>query len=669
MRFLVVPLLITLLILMGCAPQTQLTVKLASPAHGSEVTSLAPMLIWGGGDTTATYRLLVAADSNFQNLVIDASNLGEPRYTIPSRKLLSDKTYYWKVIASKGNVTSDWSSSWSFKTPAAPTPSHGGKIRVSATVDGVPWSGAVNYSITGPFSDTDNSLPWNFDGVPAGTYTITYNYGAPAGKALANVSPSPTQNLPDGGVISFVLNFYTQSTSQIAINATLNGTPWSGPINYSISGPFNDTETLVPQTLNSLPTGNYTLVYNYGGPAGAALSNITPATVQTLTSGGSLVYTLNFSTSPVSNLSVTASLNGAPWSGPIRYSLSGRVSISRTDVPFQLNNAPAGTYQIVYEGGGPQGATLGGITPAQTITLTSGISGGFVLNFYTQPVSGNIVVSATLNGSPWSGGVNYFISGPLQNSDNTVPRTYTSIPAGTYTLTYSGGGPAGAMLASITPSPSQRLDGGRTIAFTMNFITQPGSGTINVNALLDGQPWRVAIGSGSINYTLIGPKHDSSTTVPQTFSNMPAGPYTLNYNGGGPIGATLTSITPSPSQNLSSGGAITFTLNFTGQPKGTVIVNATLNGQPWSGQVGYIVQGPYVESGSSTPRNFTGAPAGSYSVQYRSGGPPQSIFEGVTPSTQILPAGGTITFTIMFKFQGLPPQPPAPGPLPGPLVK
>jgi hypothetical protein len=244
-----------------------------------------------------------------------------------------------------------------------------------------------------------------------------------------------------------------------------------------------------------------------------------------------------------------------------------------------------------------------------------------------------------------------------------VPRSYTSVPTGNYTLTFMGGGPAGATLTNITPSPAQSLASGRSIGFNLNFSSQPSTGTISVSAMVDGKPWVTQPGSGSISYTLTGPSSDSGDTIPGTFSNKPAGLYTLNYNSGGPIGATLTNISPSPTQNLASGGSIQYVLQFTGQPKGQVTVNATLDGQPWNGSVGYVLQGPYVESGDSTPRSFANAPQGTYSVQYSGGGPPQSTFVGVSPQSQVLPPGGSITFTIMFHFQsGV-----TPGPMPGPV--
>ena len=643
--------------------QPALTVSLASPADGSSVLSLTPTLMWGGGSGAATYRLMVAKDSGFQNLVIDVNNIRGVSYTIPQGKLSGDTWYFWKVLARQGNQMSNWTASWSFHTPSGVSPASTGNVRVSAALDGAPWSGTVNYSISGAFSDTDNSVPWNFTSVPTGTYTVTYNYGGPDNASLVSITPEPSLELAAGDTAHFTLNFQSQSSSSIKVAATLNGAPWSGSVSYSLTGPFKDADVVVPKTLSNLPSGTYTLTYNSGGPSGAVLSSISPSPTQALSPGSSVVYTLNFSTVSVSNLSVTALYNGVAWAGPVLYSLSGPINNNYTSVPLQLNNASPGTYYINYKGGGPPGATLGSIAPGQSLVLSSGSSAGFILNYYAQQQTGNVVVNATLNGSPWSGRAGYMLSGPFQSNDNQVPRTYNSVPAGNYNLTYKSGGPAGAVLTSITPAPTQSLGTGRTITFNLNFTAQPSTGTIEVSAMVDGKPWSTQPGSGPISYTITGPAADSGSTIPGMFSGMPAGRYTLNYNSGGPIGATLTGISPSPTQKLAPGGSIQYTLQFTGQPKGNVTVEVTLDGQPWSGSVGYVLQGPYVESGSSAPRNFANAPQGSYSVQYRAGGPPQSSFVGVSPPSQMLPAGGSITFTLEFHFEGGL----KPGPMPGPL--
>jgi hypothetical protein len=85
----------------------------------------------------------------------------------------------------------------------------------------------------------------------------------------------------------------------IEIQATLNGQPWSGPVNYRLTGPQTVDGTSVPATFSNIPTGSYTLSLLSGGPRGAALTSITPSATQTLSAGGTITFTLNFSvTSP-----------------------------------------------------------------------------------------------------------------------------------------------------------------------------------------------------------------------------------------------------------------------------------------------------------------------------------------------------------------------------------
>jgi len=120
----------------------------------------------------------------------------------------------------------------------------------------------------------------------------------------------------------------------------------------------------------------------------------------------------------------------------------------------------------------------------------------------------------------------------------------------------------------------------------------------------------------------------------------------------------LTGISPSPNQTLRAGGAITYTLSFSSQQKGTVNVNATIDGEPWKGGLNYVLYGPYVESGSRVPRSFDNSPPGEYSVEYTDGGPPQSRFLKVVSSSLYLPPGGKINFTIEFEFiSGILPEP------------
>ena len=639
-RILAICLVVGLVTLLGCAPPV--TVTLQSPANGSTVASLSPILAWTCSESGASFRIQVASDGNFQNLVIDLSNLGAPSYTVPSGKLSEGQAYYWRVSATKGGQTSDWSTYWSFSTPP-PT----GIIYVNATLDDSTWSGVVNYVVTGPKDSSGSSAPATFSSLPAGTYTISYSFGSPPGATLVSITPSPTQTLSSGASMTFTLNFHTEATSTIYVNATLDGSRWSGKLSYTITGPYTDSSSTVPDTFSNLPRGTYTISYTSRGPSDATLVSITPSPTQTLSSGGSITFTLNFQTQATSTIYVNANLDGSTWSGFVSYTLSGPQDASGSSVPTTFSNLLPGTYRLGYSSGGPIGATLVSITPSEKRTVSAGGSTSFTMNFSTQP-TGTIYVNAFLDGSPWLGEVYYSLSGPYSDAKSYVPGSFTNCPTGTYTLSYSRGGPAGAVLSSITPSPRQSLPPGGSITFTLNFYTQA-TGTIYVSATLDGSPWQTAIGSGTISYAIHGPTSDSSSTVPDSFSDLPPGSYTLSYSSGGPVGATLTNITPSARQNLPAGGSITFTLNFRSQPTGTVYVSATMNGSPWSGSVSYTLVGPYVDSRSSVPATFTNCPLGGYTLSYSSGGPAGSELYSITPSpTQNLSAGGTLDFTMNF---------------------
>jgi hypothetical protein len=100
-----------------------------------------------------------------------------------------------------------------------------GTIDVKATLDGVAWTGAVNYTLTSTSglqtsgTSVDNSVIVN-----AGTWTCAYVSGGPAGTSFANITPSATQSLTAAGTITFTLNFMTPVTP---LNASTTFKSWT----------------------------------------------------------------------------------------------------------------------------------------------------------------------------------------------------------------------------------------------------------------------------------------------------------------------------------------------------------------------------------------------------------------------------------------------------------
>ena len=85
------------------------------------------------------------------------------------------------------------------------------------------------------------------------------------------------------------------------------------------------------------------------------------------------------------------------------------------------------------------------------------------------------------------------------------------------------------------------------------------TGTVIVNATLNGEPW-----SGYIGANVDGPGGAglSIAVVPYTLPSQPVGTWTVTYVGGGPSGGGMPTINPAPTQTLVPGGTITFTLAF-----------------------------------------------------------------------------------------------------------
>ncbi|MCD6568209.1 MAG: hypothetical protein J7K94_05710 [Dehalococcoidia bacterium] len=543
---------LTLLSFAGCTPSSSPQVALQSPANGSSASSLTPILAWNCNEPNVSFRIQVASDSNFQNLVIDQSALPSPSYAIPPSRLSNNQPYYWKVNASKAGQTSEWTPYWSFNI----TSSAGGTATVKATLDGNPWSGNVNYTLSGAKQQTGTSVAQNLSGLTPGSYTLGYNSGGPSGASLKNITPSATQNLLVSSGITFTLNFVSQSPSTVVVHATLDGNSWSGKVHYNINGPYTDSLSSVPQTFDNMSAGTYTVGFRSGGPNGATLSEISPSSSQTLSNGGIITFTLNFHSQSSGTIKVNAMLDGRNWSGNINYTVNGPYDDSSSYVPDSFGGLPRGTYSVNYRSGGPNGATLAGISPSPSQTLDTNGTITFTFNFQSQTSSGTIRVNATLDGRQWSGYVNYVIHGPYDGSGSNVPNTLGSVPPGNYSLNYISGGPQGAELGSISPQPNQYVNPGGTISFTMNFHSQ-GGGTINVMANIDGSPWQ-----GEVHYTIRGPYTDSSSSAPDQFTDLPAGTYTLSYTSGGPHQCVLESISPSPTQQLCNRCIITFTLNF-----------------------------------------------------------------------------------------------------------
>jgi hypothetical protein len=95
--------------------------QLLSPSNNSVGNSIALNFSWKKSLGTSNYRLQIATDSSFNNLIVnDSTLLGTD--SIKSVSGLSGLTwYYWRMNSKSANGSSLWSDTWKFKTKGTPT--------------------------------------------------------------------------------------------------------------------------------------------------------------------------------------------------------------------------------------------------------------------------------------------------------------------------------------------------------------------------------------------------------------------------------------------------------------------------------------------------------------------------------------------------------------------
>ena len=90
----------------------------------------------------------------------------------------------------------------------------------------------------------------------------------------------------------------TPTTGTIEVKATLDGAPWYGAVDYTLTGPGATAPTIINgtsvSTNHTVEAGNWTCAYVSGGPG--TFVNITSSATQEVSAGGTTTFTLNFVT-------------------------------------------------------------------------------------------------------------------------------------------------------------------------------------------------------------------------------------------------------------------------------------------------------------------------------------------------------------------------------------
>lgn len=87
--------------------------SLLYPANNSTVSTLTPVLEWDSLVTAIKYKLIIATDSLFNN-IISNETLSHKNFVIPSGLLTTDTTFYWKVNTANDGGIGPWSEVFNF---------------------------------------------------------------------------------------------------------------------------------------------------------------------------------------------------------------------------------------------------------------------------------------------------------------------------------------------------------------------------------------------------------------------------------------------------------------------------------------------------------------------------------------------------------------------------
>lgn len=303
------------------------------------------------------------------------------------------------------------------------------------------------------------------------------------------------------------------------------------------------------------------------------------------------------------------------------------------------------------------------VTPPAPIpgAISLGASNSYPMLFSISPTSGPVGTLIKLTGSGFaptnnitSFGVQEFFGVPSSDNGTTL---YVTVPS-SLTASCSTFGSVFGVASGGCSTQSTNVNAGTQYSVNARnatgvtqfqyFQVTPGAavttqtpppptptvGNGRIQATLDGQAWSGPL--TGVQYSAPYGSGVSSINVPANYPNQPLGNYSFTPTV--PPGYQLASITVTNGSSCGTGcgvltsanstsNPLTFTFNFvtsaaqatTGYGK----IQATLNGNPWPGQVTLQYGAPY-GAGQATvtlPVDYPNQPLGNYSFNYVSGGP------------------------------------------------
>jgi hypothetical protein len=90
--------------------------NLTQPPNNSTNVSLTPLLDWQNSSNAIYYRVNIATDLNFNNMVLNRDSITASFFDVPPNILNVNTLYFWRVNANNAGGSSLWSSTFIFRT-------------------------------------------------------------------------------------------------------------------------------------------------------------------------------------------------------------------------------------------------------------------------------------------------------------------------------------------------------------------------------------------------------------------------------------------------------------------------------------------------------------------------------------------------------------------------
>lgn len=452
---------------------------------------------------------------------------------------------------------------------------NGGTATVTVSATG----GIPPYSGTGTFT------------VPAGThnYTVTDANGASANTSIIVTQPAALSA--------------TVSTGNITVNggtttATASATGGTSPYSYRLNN------------------GNFQTSNSFSGVAAGSHSI-------TVRDANNCTFTRNFSISQPAALAATATAGAVACNGgtaTVTVSATGGVSPYTGTGTFTVN---AGTYSYTVRDA--NGATT---TTSVTVSQPSAIS--ISLNAGTITVNGG-TTSIAVNATGGTGAYSY----KLNNGSFQTGNTFSSVPAGTHTITVRDANGCTANRSTVITEPAAFVASASAGSIACN----GGTTTVTVTATGGTAPYNgtgsFTVNAGTYNYTVTdanGASSTASVTVSQpAVLNATVAAGTININGGTTTATVNAYGGTAPYSYSLNGGNYQSSNAFSNIPAGNHAVQIR-DANGCSITKNFSVTQPNVLSASASATNIT-CNGGNATVT-------------VTASGGLAPYTGTGTFTV-----------------------